>query len=335
MDTQPDRVDTPLADWPLECLTTKLLTCLSTRQLKEIHREGAPALWESLHEGGFGSKYDYFNELCTYAFPLYQPLTADQAEQSVLDFGISMLEDAQKNPLKFPQAPEPEMPKGPKHTQHTTFAIPSGTNPRMDIDNPDFTRAQVNMQDRAIKFLNQGLNLITQLHQVMIQAAETQGDTPNQLIQALITSFDLRGKNTESFSQPATGVNPIQPNQQILQGTQGTMEPPTIHTPQPTRPIAIPMPPTRPSRPSTAAQGHTPYSPGKGKGRQHSKTPPSSKEASPCPSSCTYTSKAALSTKDTLARVQEIILKAPLLSIDDAMAIAKTLLFTPTPKPNS
>ncbi|KAF8629485.1 hypothetical protein AX15_003418 [Amanita polypyramis BW_CC] len=95
------------------------------------------------------------------------------------------------------------------------------------------------------------------------------------------------------------------------------------------------MPPTRPSRPSTAARGRTPYSPGKGKGRQRSKTPPSSKEGSPCPPSCSYASKVALSTKDTLACVQDIILKAPSLSIDDAMAIAKTLPFTPAPKPNS
>ncbi|KAF8625493.1 hypothetical protein AX15_005343 [Amanita polypyramis BW_CC] len=114
MDTQPDKADTPLAEWPLECLTTKLLSCLSTRQLREIHKLGAPSLWECLHEGGFGAEYNFYNELCTYAFLLYQPLTAKQAEQSALDLGVSMIEEAQNNPLKFSQVPEPETPKGPR-----------------------------------------------------------------------------------------------------------------------------------------------------------------------------------------------------------------------------
>ncbi|KAF8624070.1 hypothetical protein AX15_006081 [Amanita polypyramis BW_CC] len=246
-----------------------------------------------------------------------------------------MLTDAQKDPLKISQVPEPETPKGPKCTQHTSFAIPSGSAPAMDINNPEFNAAQVNTQDRATKFLNQGLNLIAQLHKVMLDAAQTQGDTPKQLINAIATSFNLKEVHPAETTQPVTGVNPNQPAQQIPQGTQNTTASLTLHAPQPTRPIDIRMPPTRPSRPSTAAQGCTPYSPGKGKGRQCSKTPPSSKEGSPRPSSCSYASKAALSNKDTLAHVQDIISKAPSLLIDDTMAIAKTLPFTPAPKPNS
>ncbi|KAF8630396.1 hypothetical protein AX15_002950 [Amanita polypyramis BW_CC] len=214
----------------------KLLSCLSTRQLKDIHREGAPALWECLHEGGFGSKYDLFNELCTHAFPLYQPLTADQAEQSAVKLGVSMLEDAHKNPLKFPQVPEPETPKGLKCTRHTTFAIPSQTTSGMDIDNPDFATTQTNTSDRAIKFLNQGLDLIKQLHEVILAAAKTQGDTPNQLIQALITSFNLKEKNTKTLPPPATGENLDCTAQQIPQG------PPPLRNPPPFTPHNPPGP---------------------------------------------------------------------------------------------
>ncbi|KAF8622012.1 hypothetical protein AX15_007338 [Amanita polypyramis BW_CC] len=95
------------------------------------------------------------------------------------------------------------------------------------------------------------------------------------------------------------------------------------------------MPPSRTPKPTRPTRDRVPYS-NKGKGCQRSQTPPSSKEGSPRPPSTkSYTSKAALMAKETLARTQEILSKAPSLSLDKAMAVAHSLPITPTPKPNS
>ncbi|KAF8623987.1 hypothetical protein AX15_006099 [Amanita polypyramis BW_CC] len=170
MDTQPDKVDTPPAEWPLECLTAKLLTCLSTRQLREIHKFGAPSLWECLHEGGFGNEYELFNELCTLAFPLYQPLMADQAEQSAIDLGVTVLEGARTSPLTFSYEEGPVTPKGPKHVKHTHFT--TSPTEAMMIDNPGPAQTLANTQDHVNQYLKQGLFLITQLHKLWTESAE-------------------------------------------------------------------------------------------------------------------------------------------------------------------
>ncbi|KAF8627729.1 hypothetical protein AX15_004273 [Amanita polypyramis BW_CC] len=145
MDTQPDKVATPPAEWSIERLTTKLLTCLSTRQLREINEYGPPALWESLHEGGFGDNYELFNELCNLAFPLYQPLTAEQAEQTALDLGINVIEVACTTPPLPIQEEEPVTPKGPALSKKTHFLDPDPEVMNVDTLNP--TQIESNTQN--------------------------------------------------------------------------------------------------------------------------------------------------------------------------------------------
>ncbi|KAF8621315.1 hypothetical protein AX15_007880 [Amanita polypyramis BW_CC] len=124
MDTAPDRVPTPPAEWPIERLTAKLLTCLSTRHLREIEHYGPPALWESLHEGGFGDKYELFNELCNIAFPLYQPLSAAQAEDTATHMGVTLINQACTTPPAPSTDEGPATPKGPASTRRPHFEDP-------------------------------------------------------------------------------------------------------------------------------------------------------------------------------------------------------------------
>ncbi|KAF8623264.1 hypothetical protein AX15_006435 [Amanita polypyramis BW_CC] len=106
----------------------------------------------------------------------------------------------------------------------------------MDIDNPELTRTQTNTEEHALNFLNQGLSLIGQLRKVWVQAAETQGDTPHQIIEAILSSFNLKGKNTASLSHPVMGENTISQGNQKILGSSSISGVPTIHAPQPTRP---------------------------------------------------------------------------------------------------
>ncbi|KAF8627313.1 hypothetical protein AX15_004433 [Amanita polypyramis BW_CC] len=332
MDTRPDKVNTPPAEWPLECLTTKLLTCLSTRQLREIHKFGAPSLWECLHEAGYGNEYELFNKLCTLAFLLYQPLSAEQVEQSAIDLGVTVLEGAWVSPLTFTHEDELVTPKGLKCVKHTHFM----TTPlvAMEINKPGPSQTLANTQDHANQFLKRGLFLITQLHKLWTEAAETQGNTPDQLIDALHMTFHLKEVPSNTTPQVTAHGNTQTSGSATSQQLTHVPAATTLHAPQPTRPINISMPPSWTPRPTRSPREKTPYN-AKGKGCQQSQTPPSSREASPRPSSSkSYASKAALTAKETLSCTQEVLSKAPSLSLDEAMAVAKTMPITATPKPN-
>ncbi|KAF8622968.1 hypothetical protein AX15_006603 [Amanita polypyramis BW_CC] len=335
MDTAPDKVPTPPAEWPIERLTTKLLSCLSTRHLRDIELYGPPALWESLHEGGFGDEYELFNELCNIAFPLYQPLSAAQAEDTATHIGVTLINQACTTPP--PPVPttedEPATPKGPTITRKPHFEVQDPE--AMPVDTMDLSQTESNTQRRGAQLLKRGLALITQLHKLWSAAAEIQGDTSHAILEAIRISFHLQGGDPDSPTRLTTR-GPTHPTATLTTHA-GPSNPSTniIHAPQPTRPIPPLMPPSRTPRPARTPRDRTPY-PNKGKGRQRSQTPPSSKEGSPRPSSTkSYASKAALSAKETLARAQEVLTKAPSLSLDEAMAVARTLPITPTPKPNN
>ncbi|KAF8624477.1 hypothetical protein AX15_005854 [Amanita polypyramis BW_CC] len=333
MDTAPDKVPTPPAEWPIERLTTKLLSCLSTRHLRDIELYGPPALWESLHEGGFGDEYELFNELCNIAFPLYQPLSAAQAEDTATHIGVSLINQARSTPPAPTADEEPATPKGPTITRKPHFEV---QDPEvMNVDTLDLGQTESNTQRRAAQLLKRGLALITQLHKLWSASAEIQGKTSHELLEAIRITFHLQGGDPESPTRLTTCGSTL-PNTPLSTHT-GPSNPSTniIHAPQPMRPIPPLMPPSRTPRPTRTPRDRAPYV-NKGKGQQCSQTPPSSKEGSPRPSSTkSYASKAALSAKETLARAQEVLTKAPSLSIDEAMAVARTLPINPTPKPNN
>ncbi|KAF8633221.1 hypothetical protein AX15_001456 [Amanita polypyramis BW_CC] len=108
---------------------------------------------------------------------------ADQAEQSAVDLGVTIIEGARNSPLTFTHEEELVTPKGLKHTKHTHFSATDAE--VMAIDKPGPSQTLANMQDRASHYLKRGLFLITQLHKLWTEAAETQGNTPEQLLEAL------------------------------------------------------------------------------------------------------------------------------------------------------
>ncbi|KAF8625210.1 hypothetical protein AX15_005514 [Amanita polypyramis BW_CC] len=333
MDTAPDKVPTPPTEWPIERLTSKLLSCLSTRHLRDIEKFGPPALWESLHEGGFGDEYELFNELCNIAFPLYQPLSAAQAEDTATHMGIVLINQARSTPPAPSTEEEPVTPKGPTTTRKPHFEVPDPE--VMNIDNVDPDQTESNTQRRAAQLLKRGLALITQLHKLWTAAAEIQGDAAQNLLEAIRISFHLQGGDPDTPTRLTTRGT-THPTSSLTSHA-GPSNPATniIHAPQPTRPISLQMPASRTPRPTRPPRDRTPYT-NKGKARQRSQTPPSSKGSSPRPSSTkSYASKAALSAKETLTRAQEVLSKAPSLSLDEAMAVARSLPITPTPKPNN
>ncbi|KAF8631485.1 hypothetical protein AX15_002372 [Amanita polypyramis BW_CC] len=278
MDTAPDKVPTPPTEWPIERLTTKLLSCLSTRHLREIEKFGPPALWESLHEGGFGDEYELFNELCNIAFPLYQPLSAAQAEDTATHIGVGLINQARTTPPGPSTDEEPVTPKGPALTRKPHFEVPDPE--VMNIDTIDLDQTESNTQRRAAQLLKCGLALVTQLHKLWTATAEIQGNASQNLLEAIRITFHLQGGDPDTPTRLTTRgtTNPTLP----LTTHAGPSNPGTtiIHAPQPTRPISLQMPATRTPRPTRPPRDRTPYA-NKGKGRQRSQTPPSSKGSSP------------------------------------------------------
>ncbi|KAF8624918.1 hypothetical protein AX15_005642 [Amanita polypyramis BW_CC] len=282
MDTRPDKVDTPPAEWPLD-----------TRQLREIHKFGAPSLWECLHEAGYRNEYELFNKLCTLAFLLYQPLSAEQVEQSTIDLGVTILEGAWVSPLTFTHEEDLVTPKGPKCVKHTHFMTsPPGA---MEIDKPGPSQTLTNTQDHANQFLKRGLFLITQLHKLWTEAAETQGNTPDQLIDTLRTTFHLKEGPSNITSQVTTCANTQ------TSGQRG----PSIS------PCPPPIPPDLPGLP-----GRKHHTLAKGKDDNVPAHPPAQEN-------------------HPLDHHLEVLSKAPSLSLDEAMAVVKTMPITVTPKPNT
>ncbi|KAF8622213.1 hypothetical protein AX15_007199, partial [Amanita polypyramis BW_CC] len=258
--------------------------------------------------------------------------STSSAEQSAIDLGVNVIKVACTTPPLLTHAEEPDTPKGPAQPKKTHFSDPDPE--VMTIDTPNPTQVESNTQHRASQFLKCGLMLITQLHKLWTAASEIQGSTSQDLLEAICITFHLQGGDPDTPTRLTTrvmGQNPGPSTSNSGQTGPGTI---TLHTPQPTRPITLQMPPSRTPKPTRPTRDRVPYS-NKGKGCQRSQTPPSSKEGSPRPPSTkSYASKAALTAKETLARTQEVLSKAPSLSLDKAMAVARSLPITPTPKPN-
>ncbi|KAF8625714.1 hypothetical protein AX15_005228 [Amanita polypyramis BW_CC] len=248
MDIRPDKVDTPPAEWPVDRLTAKLLTCLSTRQLREINKYGPPALWESLHEGGFGDNYELINKLCNLAFPLYQPLTAEQAEQSAIDLGINVIEVARTTPPLPTHMEEPDTPKGPAQPRKTHFSEPEPE--AMNTDTIDSNQIESNTQHRASQLLKRGLTLISQLHKLWTAASEIQGNSSHELLEAIRISFHLQGGDPDTPTWLTTRATDLNPGPSTSYSGPIGPSTTTLHAPQPTRPITLQMPPSRTPKPT-------------------------------------------------------------------------------------
>ncbi|KAF8629711.1 hypothetical protein AX15_003310 [Amanita polypyramis BW_CC] len=122
---EPERPDTPIADWPFERMNKVLLRCLSTRHLKDIAIHGPASLWESLAESDYSGEYDHLAEICEQVFPYFVAIPEVEAEMLATQLGLQILEQArvtppgtaskeehsQNTPPRISAPAEPETPK--------------------------------------------------------------------------------------------------------------------------------------------------------------------------------------------------------------------------------